>query len=176
MTALLHDLAAGTWQVDTAATSARFRARDVLRKPVDGTLPVLSAGVEVSPEGLPLHVWADLDLAGVATGSARRDRDLRGPRFFDVERGGVLRFTSAAARADDAGRWRLPGELALGANRCAVSVEVQVQSAEGDRVTVLAATMLDRRELGIRVPRLLVGPMVTVTVEAVLVAPTAARP
>jgi polyisoprenoid-binding protein YceI len=171
VTALLGDLVAGTWTVDHAASSARFQARDVLRKQVVGTVPVLSAGVDVSPQGVPVRVWADLDLAGVDTGNTRRDRDLRGPRFFDVKQGGVLRFRATTARAEDSGRWQLAGELALRDARCSLSVEVEVVAESPHRTTVCATAALDRRAIGIDVPRLLVGRAVGIRVEAVLVAP-----
>ena len=174
MTTLLGGRA-GTWAVDTAASTARFRARDVLHRQVSGTLPLLAAGVEVSPEGDPLRVWADLDLAGVSTGSARRDRDLRGPRFFDVESGGVLGFRARAARDDGSGGWQLSGELVLNGVRCRVEVAARLVGAEDGRARVQATTTLDRRDVGITVPRLLVGRSVGVVVDAVLLAPVDAR-
>lgn len=176
MTTLLGAIATGTWSVDPAATSARFTARDVLRKPVEGILPVQSGGVEVSPEGVPLHIWADLDLGGVDTGNARRDRDLRGPRFFDVERRSVLRFSATPDRGDRDGHGLLTGELALGDVRCTLPVQVEVTDLTDARVRVRASAVLDRRDLGINVPRLLVGRAVTVAVDAELEAPAAGEP
>ena len=173
MTSALAGLAAGTWSVDAVASSAQFQARDVLHKPVIGTLPLLSAGVEVSPDGVPQRVWAELDLAGVSTGNPRRDRDLRGHRFFDVERDAVLRFTAGAARPDGDQRWLLTGELALNGVRCALEVDVEVVEVAGARGRVRATATLDRRDVGITVPRLLVGRDVSVVVDAVLVAPAA---
>lgn len=175
MTALLHAATPGTWAVDPAASCARFVARDVLRKRVVGTLPVQAASVEVSAEGVPVRVSADLDLDGVDTGNARRDRDLRGPRFFAVQKGGVLRFVATAARPDSAGRWFLDGELVLRDVRCPLPVQVEITDVSGEHVAVRATASLDRREIGIHVPRLLVGRSITIAVEAVLTAPSPAR-
>ena len=171
MTSLIGQLAAGTWTCDVRASSARFRARDVLHKPVDGTLPVLSASVQVSPEGSPLQVQAELDLAGVDTGSTRRDHDLRGRRFFDAEHDRMLRFTAGAARADGPGRWLVDGELALRGHRCPLQLTAELVLVAGGRGRVRASATLDRRDVGITVPRLLVGRWVDVEVEAVLVPP-----
>lgn len=171
MTSLMGRLAAGTWAVDAPASSARFHARDVLRKPVVGTLPVRTASVQVSPQGSPLHVTAELDLGGVSTGNARRDRDLRGRRFFDVESDGVLRFTAGPARAQDPGHWLLDGQLELRGRRCLAEVAVQLLDVVDGRARVRATASIDRRDAGITVPRLLVGRLVDVQVEAVLLAP-----
>jgi len=173
VTALLPGLAAGTWTVDTASSTAQFRARDVLRKTVVGTLPVLSGSVQVSADGEPVQVAAELDLAGVETGNARRDRDLRGHRFFHVERGATLHATAGPARPDGEGRWVLTGELVLHTVRCPVELTAELVSLAGDRAVVRATTSLDRRDVGIDVPQLLVGRRVDVVVDAVLRVPGA---
>lgn len=122
MSAVATELTAGTWTANPASTRAGFRARDVLGRSVHGTLSALSAAVEVSTSGLPLHVRADLDLTSVATGNPRRDADL-----VDLDGG----------------------------------------------AQVCATATLDRRLVGITMPRLLVGRLVAVEVDAVLHAPGA---
>jgi polyisoprenoid-binding protein YceI len=159
--------------VDTASSTAQFRARDVLRKTVVGTVPVLSGSVQVTADGEPVQVAAELDLAGVETGNARRDRDLRGHRFFHVERGATLHVTAGLARPDGEGRWVLTGELVLHTVRCPVELTAELVSLAGDRAVVRATTSLDRRDVGIDVPQLMVGRRVDVVVDAVLRAPGA---
>ena len=156
----------GRWSTGPTTAVASFRARDVLHRPVTGTLPVRSATVEVGADGQPERVRAELELAGVDTGSARRDRDLRGKRFLDVERGDVLLFTAGPATATADG-WTLPGELDLHGARCPVVLQVQRTGPSSVRATA----QLDRRDLGIRVPRLMVGSVVVVTVDAELAPP-----
>ena len=163
-----NPLQAGRWTAGPTTLTATFQARDVLHRTVTGTLPVRSAMVEVGPDGRPERVRAELDLAGVDTGSTRRDHDLRGKRFFDVERAGVLLFAAGPATATPAG-WTLPGELDLHGIRCPVVLEVHRTGP----TSVRATAQLDRRDLGIRVPRLMVGSVVTVTVDADLVPPPA---
>jgi polyisoprenoid-binding protein YceI len=145
----------------------------VLRKTVVGTVPVLSGSVQVTADGEPVQVAAELDLAGVETGNARRDRDLRGHRFFHVERGATLHVTAGLARPDGEGRWVLTGELVLHTVRCPVELTAELVSLAGDRAVVRATTSLDRRDVGIDVPQLMVGRRVDVVVDAVLRAPGA---
>lgn len=167
MTTLAADLAAGVWVLDPSTTRAEFRARDVLRKTVVGTLPVLSGQVRVDTRGRPVEVTAELDLAGVSTGIGRRDTDLRGRHFLDVATSPVLRFRGEPAESDPQG-WRLDGVLTLKGVACPVQVHV-VKTAPH---RVRATTSLDRRSLGIRVPRLLVAHRVEVTVDAGLTPPS----
>ncbi len=159
---LLRD---GRWEVDPAGTRAAFRVRDVLHRPVTGTLEVTDGRVDVV-DGVPVRVEARLDLAGVDTGNARRDHDLRGRRFFDVDGSAVLAFSGGPARAVSGG-WELPGTLVLRDVRCPVRLAVEVDPHD-DGVQVRATATLDRRELGIRVPRVLVGSQVHLTITAVL--------
>lgn len=161
-------VAPGLWTVDPVASRAQFRAWDALHKPVDGSLPVLSGRVRVDGDGIPVEVAADLDLAGVETGHARRDSDLRGRRFFDIESSPVLRFTGGPAGRDGDGRWALPGSLLLKGTECPLDVVVELLSTTGASVRVRATTALELRDAGIRVPRLLVGSRVDITVDAQL--------
>lgn len=129
-----------------------------------GSVPVLSGHVEVAADGTPTAVRAELDPGRVDTGHARRDRDLRGKRFFGPAPSPVLVFDAGpATRVGDDG-WSVAGVLTLGGRSAAVAVDVEVL----DGSHVRASTVLDRRDLGIRAPRLLVGRRVDVTVDASL--------
>ena len=160
-------LAPGRWAV--TACTATFRARDLLGRPVVGTLPLLSGEVEVDRHGVPARVSAELDLTGVDTGNARRDKDLQGPRFFDSTAGGVLRFTADRPATTAGDGWLLDGTLQLRDTDCPVQLSVEPAGGPGRRVR--ATTALDRRDLGITVPAVLVRPRIEITVEAELLPP-----
>lgn len=64
-------------------------------------------------------------------------------------------------------RWELPGALFLRGVECPVLLSVDLRDVESG-VQVRATASLDRRALGIRVPRLLVGATVQLAVTAVL--------
>lgn len=163
-------LRSGRWSVDTRTSRAMFRVRDVLHKPVTGSVPVLSGSVEVDDHGSPIAVLAELDLAGVDTGNARRDRDLRGRRFFDVESSPRLVFRGGPGTARPDGGWLLPGVLGLRGTTCPLELVV-VPVPDGPASRVRATGTVDRRQLGLRAPRLLVGSMVSLTVDAYLLPP-----
>ena len=171
-------LPAGRWSVLPSATQACFRVRDVLHRPVTGRLDVVRGHVDVDGAGVPVAVVAELDLASVDTGHLRRDRDLRGRRFFDVERSALLVFTAGTASAGPDGAWSLPGALRWGGSSCPVDLDVEVVGDEGPGGAgprrVRATTVVDRMVLGLRAPRVLVGRQVQVTVEAELAPPPTA--
>lgn len=154
------------WELVNSLSSAACAARNFGIKTVRGQVPVRQAYVDVDAAGQPLAVHAELDLAGLATGNARRDRDLRKPHLLDSDRFPTVTFTGRAGEPDDGG-WQLPGRLA------ARGVEIDVVLAavvgqDGDRVTVHATTTFDRRDLGVRAPLFLIGRRIAVTIDAVL--------
>lgn len=175
MSAQRTGVIAGKWTADPSATEAQFRARDVLRRTVVGTLSVLSASVEVSADGTPMHVAAVLDLASVATGSTRRDADLRGPRFFDVQGDALLRMTAGPAQPGGSHRWLLAGELTMKGTCCPLDITAELVDLDDGRAHVRATAVFDRRDAGITVPRLLVGRAVAIEVDACLRAPESAE-
>lgn len=158
----------GRWELVNSLSCAGFAVRNLGVKVVRGQVPIRYAWVDVDEHGQPIALRAELDLVGIDTSNARRDRDLRKPNLLGTDRFPALTFTFAggAAKADD-DTWLLPGRLA--ARGTEIDAVLAASSrADGDRVTVHATTTLDRRALNVRAPRLLIGAQVTVTIEAVL--------
>ena len=77
-------LAAGTWTVSDSRTRVTFAVRN-LGRPAHGSVACSWGLLEVDEAGLPARVSAELDLESLDTGIARRDADLRKPRFLDIE-------------------------------------------------------------------------------------------
>ena len=78
---------------------------------VRGIVPISSATVVCEggePGGRVTAVHADLDLAGIDTANARRDKDLRGSRLLDTDRYPELTFDCTEVRATADG-WQLHG-------------------------------------------------------------------
>ncbi len=163
-------VAAGTWSVSTSRTRVGFAVANLGRS-VHGTLPCSWGDVVVDATGTPVRARVDIDLRGVATDIARRDADLRGPRFLDVDRHPVMtwsadRFTPAG----DGGR-TAEGTLSVRGTRVHLPVTGRVESAgpAGGWVRVRATAVLDRADVGIRAPAVLIGRRVGITVDAWLI-------
>ncbi|HEY3088674.1 MAG TPA: YceI family protein [Jatrophihabitantaceae bacterium] len=165
MTGTLTDLRTGRWEHVAPLSGASFTVRNFAFNTVRGTVPIVSATVDVDADGVPVAVHATLDLTGIATGNPKRDSDLQKPHLMDTAEHPRLTFAGTPMQRADA--WQVPGRLA---GRAATDVTLDAQlvdrSASGELI-VHATCTIDRRRLGVRAPRLLIGRYVAVTVTAV---------
>jgi polyisoprenoid-binding protein YceI len=158
---------AGTWTVSDSRTQVRFSVRN-LGVSVQGSVGLSCGQMEVDAGGAPVRARAEFDLASLDTGITRRDTDLRRPRFLFVDRQPVMvwscdRFTRSAG-----GCWLAAGLLSV--RGAASPLEVAGVAEPGDGgVLVRAAATLDRLAVGIRAPRLLIGRVVRIEIDAWLV-------
>ncbi len=156
-----------TWRVDPARTLAAFVVANFAVRRVRGTLPVRSGTVTTDVTGRVVGVRAALDPVRIDTGSTRRDRDLRGPRLLDVEQAPTWSFEADGVEQDGDG-WRVTGVLTV-RRPCRVVLSVgPVQPLQDGALRVRATTSLDRRDAGVRAPRVLVGRRVEVELDVVL--------
>ena len=156
-------LAPGRWQHGAAGTSATFTVRNLGLRQVTGAVPVTDAWVEVDDSGVPRTVAATLDLRGIATGNTRRDADLQKPHLLDTAHHPTLAFAGTPQPVP--GGWAVTGTLA-GRRPAEVVLAATVESADADEITVRATTVVDRRDLGVRAPRFLIGRRLGITVAA----------
>jgi polyisoprenoid-binding protein YceI len=147
--------------VEPAASIAAFDARS-FHGPVHGTVPVLSGSVTVDDVGRPVAVNAELDLAGLSTGNARRDKDLRGQRFFDTASRPTMTFEADTVMELDDG-WDVTGVLDISRTRCPLTLHVARDSSSPNAFT--ATVSLDARDLGVKAPRFFVRKLVTLTIK-----------
>ena len=163
-------LAPGSWAADAAATTASFTVRNFGVREVRGTVAVTAAEVTVDGAGRPVHVRAVADLTTLATGSRRRDADLSGRRFFDVEHHPELPLVARRVVPDGDG-WQVPATVGVRGVQAPLTLDVHLEprSAEpGAPWRVVATGTLDLRTTPIRAPRILVGRWVSVRIDAVL--------
>ncbi len=165
---LARSITTGRWDVLNSLSSAEFAVRNLAVKTVRGCIPIREASVEVDSSGHATSVQAVLDLAGIDTGNARRDRDLAKPHLLATEQYPTLTFHAGRAETDADG-WKLVGRLDAHGTSTEVLLDVRViGGVDPGRIAVRATTSFDRRELGIRVPRFFIGRRITVTIDAIL--------
>jgi polyisoprenoid-binding protein YceI len=156
--------------VDPAATTATFTVRNFGVRQVQGTMAVTGGSVTVDADGRPVHVTAVADLTTLATGSARRDADLGGARFFDVQHHHELPLVARGVERAGNG-WQAPCTVGVRGVHAPLTLDVQVQEPPrepGGPWRLVATGTLDLRTTPIRAPRALVGRYVAVRVETVL--------
>jgi len=159
-------LTAGQWKVDVEHSTATFTVGN-LGRTVTGTVPILDGTVEVGPDGLPSAIYGSLDLSGIVTGIPRRDQDLRKPKLLDLDRYPVSTFEADRMTASPGGGWSVSGYLTARGTRTRLTGDVEV-SGQGQEATLIARTQLDRRALGLRAPKLMIGYEVDITVTATI--------
>ena len=157
-------VATGRWVVDPARSTATFTVRNFGLRTVRGSVPVVAGTVEVDDDGHPRRVHAELDLAGIDTGSARRDADLRKPALLDLDAHPTLTYDAETFEPGPQG-WVAHGILAACGAACPLPV-LGVQADVGQGLHLVGTAVVDRAALGVRAPRLLIGRAVSVVVDA----------
>lgn len=159
-------LAVGRWTVDPAHSTATFRVRS-LGRTVTGNVPITEGTVDVDESGRPRAICGSLDLGAIDTGNPRRDKDLRKPRFLDLDRYPAMTFAADSITASPDAGWRVTGQLAVRGTSVRLAGDAEV-SPDDRSATVTAHTQLDRRTLGIWAPRIMIGHAIDITVTAQL--------
>ncbi|MEU9693138.1 YceI family protein [Amycolatopsis japonica] len=159
----------GTWTVLADRTSATFTVRNFGFRVVHGSIPVSLGSVRVSADGVVAE--AALDLDKIDTGNAKRDADLRKPGLLAIDAQPVLTF--AADRVDERpDGWSVEGTLGARGESCPLTVTATGPEDNGDGTwRVLAGAVFDRRAIGLRAPRFLIGREITIALDVVLVPP-----
>ena len=168
MTAQLQGLpmAAGLWTVSDSRTVVSFTVGN-LGRTVHGTVGLSWGEVEVDRTGAPVRARGELDLKSLDTGIARRDTDLRKPRYLDIDRHPAMTWSAGWFTPDGEGGWTAHGELSVRGTTAPLTITGTPEMAsDGGCVRVRACGTLDRRTVGLRAPSFLIGRMVLVTVDA----------
>jgi polyisoprenoid-binding protein YceI len=164
MTHTLTQIRPGTYTIDPARSELRFTATHVFGlKPVNGTMAVRSGTVTVAAEPRRSTVSAEVDAASWATDDARRDKDVRGKRFLDVQRHPVIGFCSTRV-VHGADGWQVVGELSVRGGCCEITLTLT--DIGPDRFT--ATGRVDRVAAGVGGGRAIIGRHVDVTLTVVV--------
>ena len=149
-----------TWQVDPGHTSAQFSAKHMLVSTVRGTLGKATGTIEYDGKSVE-SIKADvtIDVAGLSTANDNRDKDLRSPNFFDVEKFPTITFKSKRTEAAEAGKFRLVGDLTIHGVTKEVTLNCDgpspiLKTPQGQRVGASAALTINRRDFGLQYSRL----------------------
>lgn len=176
MTAQLPALptTAGIWVVSDSRTRVTFAVGN-LGRVAHGSVTCSTGEVELDAVGNPVRASAELDLGTLDTGIAKRDADLRKPRFLDIDRHPVMTWRCDRFVATGDGGWTAEGELSVRGTTVPLAVTGRPEAAalDGEWLRVRAEAVLDRTAVGIRAPRFLIGRTVSIAIDAWLTPPRA---
>jgi polyisoprenoid-binding protein YceI len=161
---------AGTWTVSDSRTRVLFAVGNFGRV-AHGTVTCGTGSVELDASGAPVRAHAELDLNTVDTGISKRDADLRKPSLLDIDRHPVMTWRSERFVATGDGGWTAEGELTVRGTTVPLAVTGRPEAAalDGTWLRVRAEGVLDRRAVGIRVPAIVIGRTVSITIDAWLI-------
>jgi polyisoprenoid-binding protein YceI len=166
------------WKIDPGHSLAQFSVRHMVVANVRGQFDGPAGTVIYDPKDpSAVRVEATLDARTINTHNADRDKDLRSPVFFDVEKFPTITFKSRRAEASGSGRVKVIGDLTMHGVTKEVVLDVEGPTPEikdiwGERrMGATATTTLNRRDFGLVYNRLLegggavIGDQVTITID-----------
>lgn len=155
----------GTWAVSDSRTSVTFAVGNLGRS-ARGSVACRWGELSTDEAGTPVRLVAELDLDSLDTGIARRDADLRKPRFLDTDRHPTMTWTAERFTRAENGRWVADGLLEVRGTSAPLSLAGAAEVLPDGWINVRATAVLDRTTVGIRAPPFLVGRLVEIDVDA----------
>jgi polyisoprenoid-binding protein YceI len=102
------------WNIDAVHSHATFAVRHMVVSVVKGHFNTLSGTLEIDPAN-PSNssVQAEIDAASIDTNESNRDKHLRSPDFFDVEKYPTITFKSTKIEPVKDNAYKVIGDLTL---------------------------------------------------------------
>ena len=145
-----------TWNLDPYHSAAQFAVRHNGISTVRGAFGKLSGTVQYDPsDPTKTVIDATIDTNSVDTRVEPRDKDLRSPNFFDVEKFPAITFKSKHVEAAGKGKMKVTGDLTIHGVTKEVVLEVDGPNGpnkdpHGDlHMGASAATQLNRKDFGV---------------------------
>lgn len=144
-----------SWNIDPNHSTAQFTVRHLGLSNVTGTFNKVSGTVQLDEKDITKsQVDAVIDVASVDTRVEARDKDLRSPNFFDVEKYPTMEFKSTSIQKSGDGL-KLVGNLTMHGVTKPVTLSVDGPTAEvkdpwgNPRRGLSASTTINRKDWGL---------------------------
>jgi polyisoprenoid-binding protein YceI len=142
----------GVWSVDPHRSEIGFAVKGMWGlQTVRGVFGAYGGGLLVRAGGATGEVT--IEAGSLDTGNEKRDRHLRSPDFFDVQRHPRIVVTATAVTARDGGL-TVTGELAIGSSRVRLEIPVDVEHLADGVLHLEGTTTVSRRAAGVAWNRL----------------------
>lgn len=169
-----------TWNLDPYHSAAQFAVRHNGISTVRGAFGKLSGTVQYDPsDPTKTVIDATIDTNSVDTRVEPRDKDLRSPNFFDVEKFPAITFKSKHVEAAGKGKMKVTGDLTIHGVTKEVVLEVDGPNGpnkdpHGDQhMGASATTQLNRKDFGVNGAPGGVGDDVQITIDVEMKKPAA---
>ena len=157
--ALLASLSAlaqtSTWNIDPAHSTAQFTVRHLAISNVTGNFTKLTGSVVLNEKDIAQsQVSASIDVNSVDTRVEARNKDLKSPNFFDVEKYPTIEFKSKRI-VNDGGKLQVIGDLTIHGTTREVTLDVDGPTPElsdpwgNSRRGISATTTINRKDFNL---------------------------
>lgn len=167
-----------TWQIDSNNSGAQFSVRHMGISTVRGHFQKFTGAATFDPTDYSkATVDVTIDAKSVDTRVEARDNDLRGERFFNVEKFPNITFKSKKVEAAGTGKLKVTGDLTIRGVTKEVVLDVEgptapVKDLKGvPHIGALATTKINRNDFGVSGAAAMVGDEVTITLDVELIKP-----
>ena len=144
-----------TWNIDPAHSTAQFTVRHLAISNVTGSFTKVAGSVVLNEKDIAQsQVSASIDVSSVDTRVEARDKDLRSPNFFDVEKYPTIEFKSKRI-VNSGGKLQMIGDLTIHGTTHEVTLDVDGPTPEltdpwgNSRRGISATTTINRRDFNL---------------------------
>jgi polyisoprenoid-binding protein YceI len=169
------------WNIDPAHSTAQFTVRHLAISNVTGSFTKVTGSVTLNDQDIAQsQVLASIDVSSVDTRVEARDKDLKSPNFFDVEKYPTIEFKSKRI-ASSGGKLQLIGDLTIHGTTREVTLDVDGPTPAltdpwgNSRRGISATTAINRRDFNLVYNKLLgtgeavVGDNIKIQIDAEIV-------
>ncbi len=160
------------WEIDPGHTTVGFTVRHLGISNVHGRFTKVSGTAHIDDADITKStVNATIDVASIDTANQSRDNDLRGPKYFDVQKYPNLTFQSKSVSKSGNGL-KIVGDLTIHGTTKEVTLDVDGPSAPTKmgpslRRGLSASTSVNRKDFGVGadVPSAVVGEQIKIDLD-----------
>ena len=169
-----------TWQIDPNHSASQFAVRHNGISTVRGAFAKTSGTVQYEPsDPTKTVIDATIDANTVDTRVEPRDKDLRSPNFFDVEKFPTITFKSKKVESAGKGKLKVTGDLTIHGVTKEVTLDVDGPNGPNNdprgnqHMGASATTQLSRKDFGVNGAPGGVADDVQITIDVEMVKPAA---
>jgi len=170
-----------TWNIDPAHSTAQFTVRHLGISNVTGSFTKVSGIIDLNEKDVEQsQVSASIDVSSIDTRVEMRDKDLKSPHFFEVEKYPTIEFKSKRVLSSG-GKLQVIGDLTIHGATHEVTLDVDGPTPEitdpwgNSRRGISATTTINRKDFNLTYNNLLksgeamIGDTVKIQIDAEIV-------
>jgi len=145
-----------SWTIDPKHSTAQFTVRHLAISNVSGNFTNVTGTIDLNEKDITQsQVSAVIEVSSVDTRVSDRDKDLRSPNFFDVEKYPTIEFKSKRIVNSGGGKLQVIGDLTMHGTTREATLDVDGPTSELNdpwgnvRRGFSASTTLNRKDFGL---------------------------